>query len=404
MKVFDFIAGGVTAAAGFKACGVEAGIKYTNRKDMALLVAIAPAATAAMYTTNKVAAAPVQVDRERTAGGRAQAILVNSGCANACTGETGLANAREMARLAAAALGIQEQLVLICSTGVIGVNLPMDRIAAGVTKAVTALTPKGGDDAAHAIMTTDTVDKQVAVELKIDGKVVRVGGMCKGSGMIEPNMATMLGFITTDADIEPAALDQALRAAVNISFNRVVVDGDMSTNDTVIAMASGVAGNVTLTPAHAQWQDFQDALATVCVELGKKMVLDGEGATKFVTVRVKGAKTARDAQKAARAISKSALVKTSWFGLDPNWGRVIAAVGYSGAEVDDQKAQIYYGDICAYDKGRVADASLLASMQDVMRKRAFDVTVNLNLGEGQDVIYTCDFSYDYVKINAEYTT
>lgn len=191
---------------------------------------------------------------------------------------------------------------------------------------------------------------------------------------------------------------------MSISFNRVVVDGDMSTNDTVIAMASGVAGNVTLTPAHAQWQDFQDALSTVCIELGKKMVLDGEGATKFVTVRVKGAKTARDAQKAARAISKSALVKTSWFGLDPNWGRVIAAVGYSGADVDDQKAQIYYGDICAYDKGRVADASLLANMQDVMRKRAFDVTVNLNLGEGQDVIYTCDFSYDYVKINAEYTT
>jgi glutamate N-acetyltransferase/amino-acid N-acetyltransferase len=189
-----------------------------------------------------------------------------------------------------------------------------------------------------------------------------------------------------------------------VSFNRVVVDGDRSTNDTVILMASGVAGNETLTPYHSQWQYFVDALKTVCLELGKKMVMDGEGATKFVTVRVRGARTVQDAQVAARAIAKSALVKTSWFGLDPNWGRVIAAVGYSGAEVDDQKAQIYYGDICAYDQGRVADKALLTAMQDVMRKRAFEVTVDLHLGEGEDTIYTCDLSYDYVKINAEYTT
>jgi len=183
-----------------------------------------------------------------------------------------------------------------------------------------------------------------------------------------------------------------------------VVDGDRSTNDTVILMASGAAGNQVLTPYHPQWQYFVDALTVVCLELGKKMVLDGEGATKFVTVRVTGARTLEDARLAARAVSKSALVKTSWFGLDPNWGRVIAAVGYSGADVDDQKAQIYYGDICAYDQGRVADKALLKAMQDVMRKRAFDVTVNLNLGDGEDTVYTCDFSYDYVKINAEYTT
>jgi glutamate N-acetyltransferase / amino-acid N-acetyltransferase len=217
-------------------------------------------------------------------------------------------------------------------------------------------------------------------------------------------MATMLGFVTTDAAVDAKALDQALRVAANKSFNRVVVDGDMSTNDTVMVFASGVAGNATLNEKHPQWQDFVDALTTVCIELGKKMVMDGEGATKFVTVRVKGALTDSDAQKAARAISKSALVKTSWFGLDPNWGRVIAATGYSGAQVDDQKAQIYYGDICAYDQGRVADKALLKAMQDVMRNRAFDVTVNLNLGSGEDTVYTCDFSYDYVKINAEYTT
>ena len=404
MKTFECVEGGVTAARGFRACGVEAGIKYKNRKDMALVVADVAVPVAAVYTTNKVAAAPVQVDRERTHKGQAQAVVVNSGCANACTGETGLKNAREMARVTAEALGIDESLVLVCSTGVIGVNLPMDRIAAGAKLAAGALSRTGSHDAACAIMTTDTVDKQVAVELEIDGKTVCVGGMCKGSGMIEPNMATMLGFLTTDAAVHPKALDQALREAVEVSFNRVVVDGDRSTNDTVILMASGVAGNQMLTPYHPQWQYFVDALTTVCLELGKKMVLDGEGATKFVTVRVKGARSVEDAQMAARAVSKSALVKTSWFGLDPNWGRVIAAVGYSGAEVDDQRAQIYYGDICAYDKGRVADKALLKEMQAVMRHRAFDVTVNLNLGDGEDTVYTCDFSYDYVKINAEYTT
>jgi glutamate N-acetyltransferase / amino-acid N-acetyltransferase len=404
MKNFTIIDGGVTAAKGFKACGVEAGIKYQNRRDLAMVVADQPATVAAVYTTNKVAAAPVQIDRERTISGKAQAVVINSGCANACTGEIGLKNAREMARLAGEALGIDETLVLVCSTGVIGVNLPMERIASGVKLAAGALTPTGGNDAAHAIMTTDTVDKQYAVTLEIDGKRVSVGGMCKGSGMIEPNMATMLGFVTTDAAVEAKALDQALRIAANKSFNRVVVDGDMSTNDTVMVFASGAAGTATLNEKHPQWQDFVDALTTVCIELGKKMVMDGEGATKFVTVRIKGALTDSDAQKAARAISKSALVKTSWFGLDPNWGRVIAATGYSGAVVDDQKAQIYYGDICAYDQGRVADKALLKAIQDVMRNRAFDVTVNLNLGSGEDTVYTCDFSYDYVKINAEYTT
>jgi glutamate N-acetyltransferase/amino-acid N-acetyltransferase len=404
MKTFECVEGGVTAARGFRACGVAAGIKYQNRKDMALLAADAPAAVAAVYTTNKVAAAPVQIDRERTRSGQAQAVVVNSGCANACTGETGLHNAREMARLTAEALGIDERLVLVCSTGVIGVNLPMDRIAAGATLAAASLCRTGGHDAACAIMTTDTVDKQVAVELEIDGKTVYIGGMCKGSGMIEPNMATMLGFLTTDAAVHPKALDQALREAVEVSFNRVVVDGDRSTNDTVILMASGAAANQMMTPYHPQWQYFVDALTLVCLELGKKMVLDGEGATKFVTVRVKGARTPEDAQMAARAVSKSALAKTSWFGLDPNWGRVIAAVGYSGAEVDDQKARIFYGDICAYDQGRVADKALLKAMQDVMRHRAFDVTVDLGLGDGEDTVYTCDFSYDYVKINAEYTT
>jgi glutamate N-acetyltransferase / amino-acid N-acetyltransferase len=404
MEPLTQVTGGVTAARGFRAAGVEAAIKYPNRKDFALLVSDTPASVAAVFTTNRVAAAPVQLDRERVAAGQARAVAINSGCANACTGEQGMADAREMAAAVAGALGIDERLVLVCSTGVIGVTLPMARIRAGASLAAAALSPTGGDDAAHAILTTDTVDKQVAVRLEIDGCDVTVGGMCKGSGMIEPMMATLLGFVTTDAAIGARALDAALRQAVEVSFNRVVVDGDRSTNDTLIALANGAAGNRALDPAHPRWGAFVAALTHVCTELAKKLVLDGEGATKFVTVRVTGARNDGDAQKAARAVSKSALVKTAWFGNDPNWGRVIAAVGYSGADVDDQQAQIYYGDVCAYDRGRVADAARLKELQAVMRHPAFDVTVNLNLGTGADTIYTCDFSYDYVKINADYTT
>ena len=404
MEPLTQVTGGVTAARGFRAAGVEASIKYPNRKDFALLVSDTPAAVAAVFTTNRVAAAPVQLDRERVAAGQTRAVAINSGCANACTGEQGMADAREMAAAVAGALGLDERLVLVCSTGVIGVTLPMARIRAGASLAAAALSPTGGDDAAHAILTTDTVDKQVAVRLEIDGRDVTVGGMCKGSGMIEPMMATLLGFVTTDAAIGARALDAALRQAVEVSFNRVVVDGDRSTNDTLIALANGAAGNRALDPTHPRWSAFVAALTHVCTELAKKLVLDGEGATKFVTVRVTGARSDGDAQKAARAVSKSALVKTAWFGNDPNWGRVIAAVGYSGADVDDQQAQIYYGDVCAYDRGRVADAARLKELQAVMRHPAFDVTVNLNLGTGADTIYTCDFSYDYVKINADYTT
>ncbi|NLL84767.1 MAG: bifunctional glutamate N-acetyltransferase/amino-acid acetyltransferase ArgJ [Lentisphaerae bacterium] len=398
------IAGGITAAAGFRAAGVVAGIKKSGRKDFALVAADVPAVAAAVFTTNKVAAAPVVLSRERAAAGVVAAVALNSGCANACTGPQGLADAREMAAATAAALGVDESAVLVCSTGVIGKLLPMERIKDGARLAAAALSCDGGADAAEAIMTTDTVDKQYAVQVEIDGRLVTIGGMCKGSGMIEPLMATMLGVVTTDAAIGAVALDAALRQAVEVSFNRAVVDGDCSTNDTVIMMASGVAGNSELSAEHPGWNDFVEALQMVCIELAKKIVLDGEGATKFVTVRVKGAVNDADAHKVARAIAKSALVKTSWFGLDPNWGRVIAAAGYSGAVIDDQKAQIYYGEICAYDRGEVADSLRIEALRKVMEAPSFDVTVNLNLGNGADVVYTCDFSYDYVKINAEYTT
>ncbi|MBO4287436.1 MAG: bifunctional glutamate N-acetyltransferase/amino-acid acetyltransferase ArgJ [Kiritimatiellae bacterium] len=404
MQSFVDVSGGVAAANGFKASGVEAGIKYAGRKDVALIVSDTPANVAAVYTTNRVAAAPVHLDRERTASGKAQAILANSGCANACTGEQGMRDARESARFTGELLGIDESLVLVCSTGVIGMLMPLDRLEAGARSAASALSREGGADAARAIMTTDTCPKEVAVQFTLDGRTVTLGGMSKGAGMIEPNMATMLAFLTTDAAVSPNALDAALRKAVAVSFNSLVVDGDRSTNDTLIVMANGAAGNREVVEGTPDFEVFAGAVRHVCVELAKKMAKDGEGASKFVTVRVNGAVTDEDAAMAARAIAKSPLVKTSWAGMDPNWGRVIAAAGYSGAAVDDRRAQIFYDDVCAYDAGRVADAQTLAAMKEKMRKPEFDVTVDLHLGTGAAVVYTCDLTHGYITINADYTT
>ena len=402
--IFEICEGGVTSPLGFRAAGVEAAVKYAGRKDYALIVSDAPATAAAMFTTNQVAAAPVQLDRELVASRRIQAVAANSGCANACTGPQGMAAARAMAKSAAEALGIDESLVLVCSTGVIGMPLPVDRVEAGAKLAAAALSRDGGDDAARAIMTTDTVPKHLSVRVRIGGKTVTLGGMAKGSGMIEPYMATMLAFLTTDADVAPDTLDAALREAVEISFNRVVVDGDRSTNDTVILLANGASGAPRIDEAHPDFPAFKAALRALCFELAKKMAMDGEGATKFVTVTVKGARDVRDARLAARAIARSPLAKTSWFGCDPNWGRVIAAAGYSGAEVDDMKARIFYGGIAAYDRGELADEARLAQLKRAMSGKAFDILVDLGLGDGEDTVLTCDFSYDYVKINADYTT
>ena len=358
MKV-KIIEGGVCAAKGFRAAGVPAEIKYKGRNDVALVVADAPCAAAAVFTTNAVAAAPVLYDREAVRGGRIQAILANSGCANACTGAQGLADARRSAEETAKTLGIDPKLVLVASTGVIGHPLPMDRLLAGMKSAAAnlAATPEAGLAAEKAVMTTDTKPKQAAVQVKIGGRTVTVGGMCKGSGMIEPNMATMLGFITTDAAITPAMLRRALRQAIAVSFNHVVVDGDESTNDSVFLLASGAAGNAAIVKAGPDYDAFAAALTAVGVSLARQMAADGEGATKYVEVTVRHAKTQRDADRAARAVAKSPLAKTSWFGKDPNWGRVLAAVGYSGAAVDDRKAEVFYGKTWAYRKGRVADAA-----------------------------------------------
>ena len=400
------ISGGVCAAKGFKAAGVPAKIKYEGRNDVALVVADAPCAAAAVFTTNAVAAAPVLYDRVVVKGGKVQAILANSGCANACTGAAGYKDAELSALATAGELGISPKHVLVASTGVIGRRLPMDRLLAGMKDAAGKLarSEEAGLAAEKAVMTTDTKPKQAAVQTKIGGKTVTVGGMCKGSGMIEPNMATMLGFITTDAAVTPAMLRRALKLAIAVSFNHVVVDGDESTNDSVFLLASGAAGNAVIDKAGADFDAFVEALTAVGVALAKQMAADGEGATKYVEVRVKNAKTQRDADRAARAIAKSPLAKTSWFGKDPNWGRVLAAVGYSGAQVVDMEAEVFYGKTWAYRKGRVADAAQLAKLEKEMQGPELVVTVDLHLGTYESTIFTCDFSLDYVHINADYTT
>ncbi len=400
------VKGGVCSAKGFRAAGVGAAIKYEGRNDVALIVADAPCAAAAVFTTNRVAAAPVLYDREIVKGGRVQAILANSGCANACTGEAGLKDAKLSALVTAGELGIDPQHVLVASTGVIGRRLPMERLLDGMRQAAGRLgrTAEHGLAAEKAVMTTDTKPKQACATVTIDGRKVTVGGMSKGSGMIEPNMATMLGFITTDAAISPAMLKRALSLAIAKSFNRLVVDGDESTNDSVFLLASGCAGNAPIVRGGEDFESFRSALEAVCISLAKQMATDGEGATKFVTVTVRGAKSEKDAARAARAVAKSPLAKTSWFGRDPNWGRVLAAVGYSGADVVDTKAEVFYDKVWAYRFGKIADAAQLEKLAKVMKKDAFEVVVDLHLGTGESSVYTCDFSLDYVHINADYTT
>ena len=406
MSAVRFITGGVCSAKGFRAAGVAAEIKYKGRNDVALLVADAPCAAAAVFTTNRVAAAPVLYDREIVKGGKVQAILANSGCANACTGEQGLKDAKLSALVTAGELGIDPRHVLVASTGVIGRPLPMDRLLAGLKSAKAALgrTAAHGLAAEKAVMTTDTRPKEACVTTVIGGRKVTVGGMAKGSGMIEPNMATMLGFVTTDAAITSAMLRRALRLAIAKSFNSLVVDGDESTNDSVFLLASGAAGNAPITRGGADFEAFRAALEAGCVSLARQMATDGEGATKFVTVTVKGAKSEKDAARAARAVAKSPLAKTSWFGRDPNWGRVLAAVGYSGAAVEDMRAEVFYDGVWAFRRGEVADEKQLAKLAKVLKKDAFEVVVDLHLGTGESSIYTCDLSLDYVHINADYTT
>ena len=397
-------AGGITTPKGFFAAGIHCGIKKV-KKDLALIYSDEPARAAGIFTTNKVPAAPVTVDKhqlERSSTFRA--ILVNSGNANACTGERGFNDAWSMVQETAGALGIGEREVLISSTGVIGQYLPMEKIATGVREAQVMLDADGRTAAAEAIMTTDKFSKEVAVAVSINGTEIRIGGMAKGSGMIAPNMATMLAFITTDANISGELLQSTLKLAADRSFNRISVDGDTSTNDMVLVLANGKAGNPKLTDQNEeQYQQFYQAFEFVLSKLSKMIVMDGEGATKFIEICVTDANTEEDAVCAAKAIANSNLVKTALHGEDANWGRILAAVGYSGINFNPDVVEIFFDDVPILKQAYNIDFSE-GDAKRVLRQKEIKITVNLNQGAARASFWTCDLSKDYVAINANYRT
>lgn len=394
---------GVTFAKGFTAAGVKAGIKKSGNLDVAVIYTKTQAVVAGTFTQNKVAAAPVYVSKEVVATGTAHAIVANAGCANACTGQQGLDDAHKMAQIAADELGVNANDVIVGSTGVIGVNLPMDKLEAGIKDAVANLSIDGSDNAGRAIITTDTHSKSVTCEFELSGKTVRMGAIAKGSGMIRPNMATMLCYITTDIAIDQALLQKAVSGCVEKSFNMISVDGDMSTNDMVIVLANGEANNAKITEENADYQIFFDKLMMLCTELAKQIAADGEGASKFLTINVKGAKSFADAKTVGMAIANSPLVKTAFFGEDPNWGRVICAVGYSGADMVPEKTVVKFGGITIFANGTGAtyDEKALAH---VMKQKDIVIDIELNMGQEDATVWSCDLSYEYVKINGEYHT
>jgi glutamate N-acetyltransferase / amino-acid N-acetyltransferase len=393
--------GGVTAPKGFTASGVCAGIRKTGKRDVAMIAAAAPVPAAAVFTTNAVAAAPVVVSRAHVARGRVRAAVVNAGNANACTGAPGLADARLMAVTAAESLGCLPEEVIVASTGVIGVAMPIELVVAGIARAVEALDSTPADAAAEAIMTTDTFPKQTAVTVEVAGRDYTVGGMAKGSGMIQPNMATMLAFLTTDAPLTPEACDAVLRAGVARTFNRITVDSDTSTNDMCLLMASGAAGGGEIGIESDAYADVQRAVHHVCGELARMIVRDGEGATKFVEVTVRGADSEADAELAALSVANSPLFKTALFGGDANWGRVAMAAGKSGAHVDPDRLEIVFAGIptCVHGTGLAFDEEAAAA---ALAAREIEVLVDLHLGGGEATVWTCDLSYEYVRINGEY--
>ena len=404
----EIITGGVTAAKGFLAAGVEAGIKYQNRKDMAMVYSKTPCRAAGEFTTNVVKAAPVLWDKEVVESEwEAQAIVVNSGIANACTGKLGYEYCRETAGAAADALEISPQSVLICSTGVIGMQLPMEKMTEGVRMLAKAIKPgeEAGTDAAKAIMTTDTRNKQVAVKVTIGGKEVTIGGMCKGSGMIHPNMCTMLAFVTTDVNISKKLLQEALSADVQDTFNMVSVDGDTSTNDTLLVLANGQAGNPEITEKGADYDTFVEALHYVNETLAKKIAGDGEGATALFEVKVIHADNKEDAKTLAKSVITSSLTKAALFGHDANWGRILCALGYSGAKFDPEAIELYLessaGKILIFKDGMAADYSEEEATR-ILSCSEVTALVDMKMGEAKATAWGCDLTYDYVKINADY--
>jgi len=395
-------AGGITSPLGFTASGAIGAIKY-ERKDVALVYSDREASAAGVFTTNVVKAAPVLLTMEHLKDGTARAVVANSGNANACVGPQGLEDARAMANEAAQLLGLPAEQVLVASTGVIGQSLPMERVLSGLRLAAAGLSREGGHDAATAIMTTDTVAKEAAVTLELGGVQATIGGMAKGSGMIHPNMATMLCFVTTDAAIDPGLLQQALTTVVERTFNMITVDGDTSTNDMVLVLANGAAGNLLISAEDADYAAFAEALEAVCRKLAVAVAADGEGATRLLEVRVQGAATQQDARLVARAVASSSLVKAAVFGKDANWGRIICAAGYSGASFKPDAVDIYVGDIQVAKNGGALPFSEERATEMLSGARAV-FTIDLHNGVNDAVAWGCDLTYDYVKINGSYRT
>ena len=405
MKIID---GGVTAANGFYAAAAAAGIKYKDRTDMALVYSEYPCAAAGTFTTNVVKAAPVVYDREIIrSGAPVQAVIVNSGIANACTGEEGMGYCRRTAETAGEALGIPATSVLVGSTGVIGMQLPIDRVCAGVKLLADAKqdTLEAGTEAAKAIMTTDTVKKEVAVEITLSGKTVRVGGMSKGSGMIHPNMCTMLGYVTTDAAVSSEMLQKAISEIVQDTFNMISVDGDTSTNDTLLVLANGSAGNEMIAEVNEDYRTLYEALRYICETLAKKMAADGEGATRLIESAVIHADTKENAKILAKSVVCSSLTKAAVFGCDANWGRILCALGYSGVQFDPDKTDLYFENdekkILIFHNGSAADYSEEEATQMLSGDKVRIVS-DMNMGEASATAWGCDLTYDYVKINADY--
>ena len=404
----EVISGGVTAAKGFMAAGAEAGVKYKNRKDMALIYSKTPCVSAGVFTSNVVKAAPVIWDKEIVSGKQGvQAVVVNSGIANACTGKQGYAYCKETAEAVAKELGVPEDGVLVASTGVIGMQLPMDKIVAGVSMLAKAKadTEEAGNDAARAIMTTDTVSKQVAVTIEIGGKTVTLGGMCKGSGMIHPNMCTMLGFVTSDVCITKELLQEALSSDVQDTFNMISVDGDTSTNDTLIVLANGEAGNPVIDKKGADYDTFCEALHYIDETLAKKMAGDGEGATALFETKVIHAASKEEAKILAKSVICSSLTKAAIYGHDANWGRILCALGYSGAKFDPEQIELYFvgksGKMLIYKDGHGTDYSEEEATK-ILSEPEVTVLVDMKMGDASACAWGCDLTYDYVKINADY--
>lgn len=387
---------------GFLYSVAKAGIKYPNRYDLALIYSKKPAQVAGVFTTNQIKAAPVRICMKRIKGGVGQAVILNSGNANACTGKKGIDDTLEITNLIANKLKINDEHIFPLSTGVIGMPMPMERIIPALNVLVENLGKAEPTQIAEAIMTTDTFPKIISSQIETPNGAITILGICKGAGMICPNLATMLCVILTDAKIDSRLLNEVLKFAVSETFNSITVDGDMSTNDSVLILANGQSNTEKIEKQSKLWQEFRKTLFNICQELAKMIVRDGEGATKFITIRIVGARTNHDAKRVARAVANSPLVKTAFYGEDPNWGRIIAAVGYSGVPVKEEKIEIYINGVCLFKNGMPTMKE--NELQNSLKQEEIEVLINLNLGKSQARVFTTDLSEEYVKINSAYRT